>query len=84
MYLERRIAKAEQKLSLNQGARPFVLVCFTPTDELASSSLPENTEDWITYKGHIRKYPGSDFVLLFASVELTARGLSNKALNQDT
>jgi hypothetical protein len=82
--IENRLEKAEQRLNIDRQAGPDVLVIFTPTDELASSSLPENTEDWITYKQHIRKCPDINFMLLFASDELAARGLSGANLQKAT
>lgn len=82
--IENRLEKVEQRLNIDRQARPNVLVIFTPRDEPASSLLPKNTEDWITYKKHIRKCPDINFVLLFARDELAARGLSGVNLQKAT
>lgn len=82
MYLERRIEKAEQRLNIDRQAHPNVLVLIRPDDKM--DLLPESTEDWITYKRCIRKCPDINFVLLFASEELEARGLSGADLQKAT
>lgn len=79
MDIERRIQKAEQKLNINRQTKPRVLVFTLSTDNPKSSLLPENVEEWITYKETLRDYPDIDVVILFSSQELAARELVDLA-----
>jgi len=76
MNIERRIQKAEEKLNIgNQQTKPTVLRLTLFKDREASSLLPENVEEWITYKETLRGYPNTSLVVIFTENELAARGL---------
>lgn len=72
--VESRIKKLEEKLNIGRNVRPHVLVIRHESDEMGHH-LPENIEDWLTYKKEIRKYPNTQLVLLLDSKELLERGL---------
>jgi hypothetical protein len=73
--VSRRIEKIEEKLNINRHEKPNVIVIVGLDDR--KDLLPENVEEWLIYKEYIRKCPNTDLVLLFASSELKARGLSS-------
>ena len=78
--LKRRIENIEDKLYLRRNPNPRVMIVNNCPESGLQKSLPDNAEEWLTYKQRVRDYPNTVFVLLWTSQELYARGLKNMRL----
>jgi len=73
MYdISRRVKKAEKTLGVdNQPKKPEVICVRLHSINGPEPDLPENVEDWITYKEQMKE--GRDLIILFSNKEWEAR-----------
>lgn len=75
MNLNKRVEKIEEFLNIGKN-KPPVLVIMEPcrkSDIPAGITLPEKSEDWLTYKERITKDPDCTCMILNAEDEIEAR-----------
>jgi len=77
--ISRRINAIEKQLNVGkERVDPRVITLFSANSE-AEKALPENVEEWLTYKEQLQKCPNTRLVILYAWEELQARGKIQKA-----
>lgn len=72
--VSRRIRTMEKKLNVgNDRVKPKpIVICSAKPDE-AECALPENIEEWITYKEYYQKNPKNSVMILISYKEVEAR-----------
>lgn len=82
--ISRRIRTMEKKLNVgNEHLRlRNIIICSAEPDE-AERALPENIEEWLTYKEHLRECPNNSVVILNAYDEVKAREQRKATKRQD-
>jgi len=80
--ISRRVKKAEKTLGVdNQPKKPEVICVRLRNINEPEPDLPENVEDWITYKEQLKE--GKDLIILFSHKEGEARERVRKAMKNN-
>ncbi len=71
--ISRRIKSIEKQLNVGKERVDLRVITLFSPDSKAEKALPENVEEWLTYKEQLQKCPNTRLVILYAWEELQAR-----------